>query len=103
MKLTKADLMRLPKERLAEIIVEMQGEQNLTLTTPEKEVPRFIPLQASHPYCWEPGGICTNPLMDCINCPKHNSTMPYVYTGPHIDTYISGDATGTSTAKVEGK
>ena len=36
MKLTKSDLMHLPKERLAELIVEMQGEQNLTFTTPEE-------------------------------------------------------------------
>lgn len=95
MKLTKDDLMRLPKERLAEIIVEMQ-EEPLTLTTPEKGVPHFIPVQASHPYCWEPGGMCTNPQMDCINCPKHNSTIPYVYTGPHINTYISGEDVNTS-------
>lgn len=98
MKLTKQDLMRLPKERLAEIIVEMQ--EPLTLTTPEKDVPHFIPFQNTRPFCYEPGGHCTNPQMDCINCPKHNSTIPYVYTGPHIDTYISGDATGTSTAKL---
>ena len=65
MKLTKSDLMHLPKERLAELIVEMQGEQNLTFTTPEKDVPHFIPFQIQHPYCWEPGGICTNPQMDC--------------------------------------
>ena len=89
MKLTKQDLMRLPKERLAEIIVEMQEEQNLTLTTPEKDVLHLIPLQANHPYCYEPGGTCTNPQMDCINCPK-KSTGGYVDTGPHIDTYISG-------------
>lgn len=90
MKLTKQDLMRLPKERLAELIVEMQEEKSLTLTTPEKDVPHFIPFQTQHPYCWEAGGICTNPQMDCINCPKHSSSEPIVYTGRHIDTYISG-------------
>lgn len=93
MKLTKQDLMRLPKEGLAEIIVEMQ--EPLTLTTPEKDVPHFIPLQNIHPFCYEPGGHCTNPQMDCINCPRHQSATPYVYTGPHIDTYVSGYATGT--------
>lgn len=99
MKLTKQDLMRLPKERLAEIIVELQ--EPLTLTSqPDKQT--FIPFR-QQPLCWEPGGHCTNPKMDCINCPRHQSTIPYVYTGPHIDTYISSDATGTSTAKVEGK
>ena len=22
------------------------------------------------PLCWEPGGTCTNPQMDCVNCPR---------------------------------
>ena len=24
----------------------------------------------TRPLCWDPGGICTIPQMDCINCPK---------------------------------
>ena len=97
MKLTKQDLMRLPKERLAELIVEMQ--ESLTLTTPS-DGPTFIPFK-QQPFCWEPGGHCTNPQMDCINCPRHRSTV-YVHTGLSEPTYISGDATGISTAKLEG-
>lgn len=26
------------------------------------------------PPCYAPGGICTNPQMDCINCPKRGTT-----------------------------
>lgn len=96
MKLTKSDLMRLSKERLAEIILEMQEKETLTLTTPAPEL-RLVPVQVDHPFCWEPGGMCTNPQMDCINCPKYKS---YVYTGPHIDTYISGD---TNSFVTDGK
>ena len=28
--------------------------------------------------CYAPNGICTNPQMDCINCPKHRSGGDYV-------------------------
>ena len=95
MKLTKQDLLRLPKERLAEIIVEMQ-EEPLTITTPEKDVPHFIPFQSQHPYCWEPGGTCTNPHFDCINCPKHSTglaTMPVTVQTTYAP--INGDANST--------
>lgn len=54
--MTKEDYMRLPKERLAELLVE-------------KETQRFAYMQI-HPLCYEPGGTCTNPFHDCINCPK---------------------------------
>lgn len=94
MKLTKQDLMRLPKERLAEIIVEMQGKEMTLIPTPSitPQTPSY------HPYCWEPGGTCTNPHFDCINCPKRSS---YVYTGPSIDTYIS--ETTVNTSETDGK
>jgi hypothetical protein len=32
---------------------------------------------SSLPDCCKPGGKCTNPQMDCINCPKH---QPYDYS-----------------------
>lgn len=41
------------------------------------------------PLCWEPGGTCTNPQMDCVNCPRRT-------TGGF------NTQSGTSTAKVEG-
>ena len=57
--------MRLPKERLAEIILEMQGETKIEYIPPFSYVNNSVP-------CYAPGGICTNPQMDCINCPKHS-------------------------------
>jgi len=54
--MTKEDYMALPKERLAELLVERDNMQP------------FIIQQ--HPLCYEPNGTCTNPQRDCINCPK---------------------------------
>ena len=57
--MTEKDYMCLPKKRLAELLVEKDN------------ILSFIPYQVSYrPACWEPDGICTNPHMDCINCPK---------------------------------
>ena len=88
MKLTKQDLMRLPKERLAEIIMEMQKDPPF-LTTGEKDVPIPISYNLPRPLCYEPGGTCINPFHDCINCPRQS-------------TIGISTNTGTSTAKVEG-
>lgn len=55
--------------------------------------PSFIPyspLYQSRPLCWEPGGTCTNPQMDCINCQRWT-------TGGGFNT-----SSGTSAAKAEG-
>ena len=68
MKLTKEDLMRLPKERLAELLVEMD-----TVKAIEKiEIqPSPIPLRDTKPSGWGcDGTYCTNPFHDCINCPQ---------------------------------
>ena len=46
----------------------------------EKEHTPYIPNivswgQENAPKCYEHGGFCTNPHMDCMNCPKfHNGT-----------------------------
>lgn len=65
MKLTKEDYMRLPKERLAELLVE-------------RDKLGFAPTWVNQPMqttpCYAPDGICTNPQMDCINCPKRGSS-----------------------------
>ena len=62
MKLTKQDYMRLPKERLAELLVEIES-QKIELQKIE------LPLSPSS--VWGCDGIhCTNPQMDCINCPR---------------------------------
>lgn len=44
----------------------------------------------TRPLCWEPGGTCTNPQMDCVNCPRKT-------TGGGLST-----SSGTSTLKAEG-
>lgn len=64
--MTKEDYMRLPKERLAELLVE-------------KENQRFAYMQI-HPLCYEQGGTCTNPFRDCINCPKQFNNPHEVFT-----------------------
>ncbi len=86
MKLTKEDYMRLPKERLAELLVEMESHPI--------EEPR-IPTTPTTPsgYIGCDGTICTNPQMDCINCPR--KTSGGVYTAPNT-------ATGISTLKAKG-
>lgn len=60
--LTKEDYMKLPKERLAELL----AERDLSVT----HVPVYhLPYSQTLP-CYAPDGICTNPQRDCINCPK---------------------------------
>ena len=91
MKLTKEDYMRLPKERLAELLVEKKE----TITTPEPTIiPYGITMPNTNPKCYEPGGVCTNPQMDCINCPRKTTGGVYI-TSPNTDT-------GISTLKGEG-
>ena len=62
MKMTKEDYMKLPKERLAELLVEA-----------EKRI-QFVPYYPSvgTMLCFN-GGICTNPLHDCVNCPRYGT------------------------------
>lgn len=68
--MTKKDYIALSKERLAELIIQKDEElsnlRNLLLssTTPTFSIPQQKPL------CYEENGICNNPHMDCINCPK---------------------------------
>ena len=67
MKLTKEDYMRLPKERLAELLVERDTNEGPILSH------RVFPFADPGSYktpCYAPDGICTNPQMDCINCPR---------------------------------
>lgn len=86
MKLTKEDYMRLPKERLAELLVEMDSHPI---------EPIQIPVMPTTPSGWGcDGTICTNPHMDCINCPR--KTTGGVYTSPNTTI-------GISTLKAEGK
>ena len=88
MKLTKEDYMRLPKERLAELLVERDNESIQLIPSPSP----FPPSPRQNWWC--DGTVCTNPQMDCINCPRKTSGR--IYTAPNT-------ATGISTLKAEGK
>ncbi len=71
MKLRKEDYMRLPKERLAELLVEMQEEQ--TITTPEPAPMPYTPPPSipydpwRNPYPW-------GPVITYTNSPNTNET-----------------------------
>lgn len=41
--------------------------------------------------CWEPGGVCTNPHRDCINCPKDWNLGFTTHVGTSIEGNISAD------------
>lgn len=57
--MNKKDYMRLPKERLAELLAERNLRDNISNpnTTPSLG-------------CYSPDGTCMNPFHDCINCPR---------------------------------
>ena len=76
------DYMKLPKESLAR---ELERRDLATSIPP-------MPIRHSGWMC--DGKICTNPQMDCINCPRR--TTEGVIASPNT-------ATGTSTLKAEGK
>lgn len=78
--LTKEDYMKLPKERLAELLAE-------------RNLPAYhLPFSQTVP-CYAPGGICTNPQRDCINCPKRGTNIDVITT-----TYTSNS---TINAKID--
>lgn len=62
--------MKLPKERLAELLVEVMRQQMPVISTPFSQI---IP-------CYAPDGICTNPQRDCINCPKRGGNVGIITT-----------------------
>ena len=87
-KLTKEDYMRLSRERLAELLVEFDNEPTVDWwIKPDPNTLPYKPWTAPYepwsdgtdisglPDCCKPGGNCTNPQMDCINCPRRT----YVY------------------------
>lgn len=65
--MTKEDYLRLPKERLAELLAERDAQLFIG---------PYIPPLFSRPLTCIEGGPCTNPQMDCVNCPRRGSTFP---------------------------
>lgn len=80
--LTKEDYMKLDKERLAELLVEKDNEiERLRQYYPPVISPYLQPDLT--PKCYA-GGICTNPHMDCINCPRKITGSPWTITTSNI-------------------
>lgn len=65
-------------------------------------MPYAVPeMHTLRPLCYEPGGTCTNPHFDCINCPK--KTTGGIFTSPNT---ISGTSAATmhgNTSATDGK
>ena len=55
---------------LTDIVDRMH--RNLCVEIADKMVDRVYP-PTYNPPCYAPNGICTNPQMDCINCPKRST------------------------------
>ena len=71
--MTKEDYMRLPKERLAELLEERDIDNfyNSPIQQPLE--------QHKNGPCFG-GNICTNPFHDCINCPRLGASGGYIVT-----------------------
>ena len=63
--MTKEYYKKLSKERLAELL----AERDAMPPAPVRIEPIVIGGTGNIP-CYAPDGICNNPQMDCINCPK---------------------------------
>ena len=87
MKLTKEDYMRLPKERLAELLVE----QDKSITDTPSPLPT-MPVQPASFSC--DGTHCTNPHFDCVNCPV--KTTGGLNTFPNTATCVTSPNTATT-------
>ncbi len=70
----KKDYMRLPKGRLAELLELRDKEDEVNRELMGKITSPSIVVAPYNPPCYAPDGICTNPHMDCVNCPKRGST-----------------------------
>lgn len=78
----KEDYMKLSKERLAELL----AERDAMPSSPVKLEPIVIRGTGTIP-CYAPDGICQNPQMDCINCPKlHYGGGGFYTTSDHTTT-----------------
>lgn len=64
----KADYMKLSKERLAELLEEYDNTNKM-----RSDWSFFGDNNTNLVPCWAPGGYCSNPYHDCINCPKQSS------------------------------
>lgn len=82
-KLTKKDFMSMPKERLADLLVEVQNELLEKYERPY--IPPYEPTFSR--ICFLGGGLCTRPLQDCGFCPLYTTK----FTTTSSDTNIKVD------------
>lgn len=47
------------------------------------------------PMCWEPGRLCTNPMRDCINCPRMSTMEMYNTTCGASAATLHGNTSAT--------
>ena len=74
MKLTKADYMRLPKERLAELLVERDNEVIQPIVIPESPAKPYEPWRNPYPF---------GPVITYTDSPNTNETK----VETHLDAY----------------
>lgn len=109
MKLTKEDLMKLSKERLIELLLETQTEQETTPNvTPCIPWYPYNPPYVSSPHtidttpCWAPDGYCSNPYHDCIDCPKtYSGSGTWTTTASSDSNNLSSNWGGQTSANNE--
>ena len=76
----KKDYMKLPKERLAELLAEKDAKEEFAGGIYRGYAPTIPTIVMPQPPCYAPDGICTNPQMDCINCPRRGVTRGHYVT-----------------------
>jgi hypothetical protein len=70
----KKDYMRLPKERLAELLEQRDKADEVNRELMGRVMPSSIVVAPYTPPCYASDGMCINPQMDCVNCPKRGLT-----------------------------
>lgn len=65
---------------------EIRIEKEYTPYVPPITTPWYQYSDTREPKCYEPGGTCTNPHMDCVNCPRTYNNGTYTTATRDIPT-----------------
>ena len=76
--MTKEQYMKLTKQELAELLARRDIIEEMRLGSGGVTVTPY------EPPCYQ-GGPCTNPQMDCINCPRRGVTGGFSTTCSNTD------------------
>lgn len=68
----------------------------------DESVAYHFPIVPQRPLCYEPGGTCTNPHHDCINCPAQYSSGGTIST-PNTQSGTSTSTLHGNTSVTDGK